>query len=90
MRAKEKHGQLLNALAAGGLDYRERCDVKDIKKEDSTSETYNLLKVIHKEHLNDEIVVNLTGGTKPMCIGAYEFSKEKNLRTLYVPEGNQP
>ena len=24
-----------------------------------------------------------------MCIGAYEFSKEKHLRTLYVPEGNQ-
>ena len=24
-----------------------------------------------------------------MCIGAYEFSKDKYLRTLYVPEGNQ-
>jgi len=33
--------------------------------------------------------VNLTGGTKPMCIGAYEFAKEKHLRTLYVQEGNQ-
>jgi hypothetical protein len=89
MRARDKHNQLLNALAAGGLDYRHRHDIKDLTKEDSISETYDLLKKIHKEHLNDELVVNLTGGTKPMCIGAYELSKEKHLRTLYVPEGNQ-
>ena len=89
MKARDKHNQLLNALAAGGLDYGPRHDIKDLAKEDSISETYELLKKIHKEHLNDELVVNLTGGTKPMCIGAYEFSKEKHLRTLYVPEGNQ-
>jgi hypothetical protein len=89
MRARDKHNQLLNALAAGGLDYGPRHDIKDLTKEDSISETYDLLKKIHKERLNDELVVNLTGGTKPMCIGAYEFSKEKHLRTLYVPEGNQ-
>jgi len=89
MRARDKHNQLLNALAVGGLDYGPRHDIEDLTKEDSISETYDLLKKIHKEHLNDELVVNLTGGTKPMCIGAYEFSKEKHLRTLYVPEGNQ-
>jgi hypothetical protein len=89
MKARDKHNQLLNALAVGGLDYRPRHDIKDLAKEDSISETYGLLKKIHKEYLNDELVVNLTGGTKPMCIGAYEFSKEKHLRTLYVPEGNQ-
>jgi hypothetical protein len=89
MKARDKHNQLLNALAAGGLDYGTRHDIKDLAKEDSISETYNLLKEIHNEHLKDELVVNLTGGTKPMCIGAYEFSKERNLRTLYVPEGNQ-
>jgi len=89
MKARDKHNQLLNALAAGGLDYGPRHDIKDLAKEDSISETYDLLKKIHKEHLNNELVVNLTGGTKPMCIGAYEFSKEKHLRTLYVPEGNQ-
>lgn len=44
------------------------------------------MKKIYKDHLEDELVVNLTGGTKPMCIGAYEFSKEKHMRTLYVPE----
>jgi len=89
MRAKDKHNQLLNALAAGGLDYHSRHDIKGLLREDSPSEIHDLLKVIRKEHLNDELVVNLTGGTKPMCIGAYEFSKEFNLRTLYVPEGNQ-
>lgn len=89
MKARDKHKQLLNALAAGGLDYGTRHDIKDLSKEDSISETYELLKKIYKDHLKDELVVNLTGGTKPMCIGAYEFCKEKNLRTLYVPEGNQ-
>lgn len=89
MKARNKHIQLLNALAAGGLDYGSKCDIKDLAKEDSIQEIHELLKKIHKEHLKDEMVVNLTGGTKPMCIGAYEFSKEKHLRTLYVPEGNQ-
>lgn len=89
MKARNMHNQLLNALAAGGLDYQTRHDIKDLAKEDSIAEIYDLLKTIRKEHLNDELVVNLTGGTKPMCIGAYEFSKEKNLRTLYVPEGKQ-
>lgn len=89
MKARDKHNQLLNALAAGGLDYRAKHDIENLAKEDSISETYDLLKEIYKKHLKDELVLNLTGGTKPMCIGAYEFSKEKNLRTLYVPEGNQ-
>ena len=89
MRAREKHSQLLNALAAGGLDYESRHDIENLTKEDSIHEIHELLKKIHKDHLNDELIVNLTGGTKPMCIGAYEFSKEKHLRTLYVPEGNQ-
>ena len=89
MRAREKHNQLLNALAAGGLDYESRHDIENLTKEDSIHEIHELLKKIHKDHLNDELIVNLTGGTKPMCIGAYEFSKEKHLRTLYVPEGNQ-
>ncbi len=89
MKARDKHNQLLNALSAGGLDYRGKHDIENLAKEDSISETYELLKKIHKKHLNDELVINLTGGTKPMCIGTYEFSKEKNLRTLYVPEGNQ-
>ena len=89
MRAREKHNQLLNALAAGGLDYESRHDIENLTKEDSIHEIHELLKKIHKDHLNDELIVNLTGGTKPMYIGAYEFSKEKHLRTLYVPEGNQ-
>jgi hypothetical protein len=89
MKFKEKHHQLLKALAAGGLDYESRHEIKDLKREDSTTEIYELLHTIQRDHLKDELILNLTGGTKPMCIGAYEFSKEKHLRTLYVPEGNQ-
>ena len=89
MKAKNKHIQFLNALAAGGLNYDSRNEIKDLTKEDSITEIHDLLKKIYKEHLKDELVVNLTGGTKPMCIGAYEFCKEMHLRTLYVPEGNQ-
>lgn len=85
MKARNKHIQLLNALAAGGLDYGSKCDIKDLTREDSISEIHELLKKIHKDHLKDELVVNLTGGTKPMCIGAYEFSKEKTSENPLCP-----
>ena len=38
MKAREKHIQLLNALAAGGLDFESRHDTKDLIKEDLISQ----------------------------------------------------
>jgi len=36
----------------------------------------------------EEIVVNLTGGTKMMSIGAYNFFKERGAKIYYIPIGN--
>ncbi len=61
MKARDKHNQLLNALAAGGLDYGSKHDIRDLAKEDSISETYDLMKKIYKDHLEDELVACVFG-----------------------------
>lgn len=86
-----KDEQLLKALAAGGLDYRKKKDIIDLAEgEEQSAEPINKkLHKLFKKNPQDEWIVNLTGGTKPMSIGAYEFSKDKKLKTLYIAEGNQ-
>ena len=86
-----KDMQLLKALKVGGLDYAEKIDILALAdgEEQSADPIHKELCDLFKKHPNDEWVVNLTGGTKPMSIGAYEFSKDKKLKTLYIAEGNQ-
>ena len=60
-----------------------------MREENSIDAINNGLQNAFKKHPNDEWIINLTGGTKPMSIGAYEFSKNKGLKTLYIAEGNQ-
>ncbi len=83
--------QLFKALAVGGLDYSKKKDIIDLAKgdEQSTEPIYGKLHELFDKYHKDEWIINLTGGTKPMSIGAYEFSKDKNLKTLYIAEGNQ-
>ena len=83
--------QLFKALAVGGLDYSKKKDIIDLAKgdEQSTEPIYRKLHELFDKYPKDEWIVNLTGGTKPMSIGAYEFSKDKGLKTLYIAEGNQ-
>jgi hypothetical protein len=86
-----KDMQLLKALKVGGLDYAEKIDILALAdgEEQSADPIHKKLCDLFKKYPNDEWVVNLTGGTKPMSIGAYEFSKDKKLKTLYIAEGNQ-
>jgi len=89
MKGREK--QLLDALEAGGLDYKSRHEIFGLEKgeEQSTDIIYRKLQDIFEVRKDDEWIMNLTGGTKPMSIGAYEFSKDNRLKTLYISEGNQ-
>lgn len=89
MKKQEKDSQFLKALAASGLDYSSKQDTIDLKEENSSVAAYDKLQQAFEKYPSDQWIVNLTGGTKPMSIGAYEFSKNKGLRTLYVAEGNQ-
>jgi len=63
--------------------------------EDSIEDINSKLKEFAKEKLNDEdnfivkdnFIVNLTGGTKIMSIGVYNFFKERKSTVYYLPIG---
>jgi len=79
--------QLLQALLLGGLDYRSRCETVPIDDENSAHEVSGKLDAAYTTRPNgEEWVVNLTGGRKPMSIGAYTFSTTHNLPALYIAE----
>jgi len=40
-------------------------------------------------HTSDEVVINLSGGTKVMALGAYAFAKERQIPALYVNTNNR-
>jgi len=84
---------LLYALGKGGLNYRCKKDLIYVEDENSvTSATLAL-----RTYLNDtlertpgaEIIVNITGGTKPLSIGAYIESEKRGLELLYISESDQ-
>ena len=53
--------------------------------EDDLNDIRNKLKSLDLE--NTQYVVNMSGGTKVMTIGVYEFFSTKNNRIIYVPIG---
>jgi len=76
MKRQEKDSQFLKALSASGLDYSMDDEmIIDQKEENSSKAVYDNLEQAFSKHADDEWIINLTGGTKPMSIGAYEFSK---------------
>lgn len=87
MKGKEEN--LLKALNTGNCDYTSKHDVIDITDENSVDAVYTALTEVHARYPDDEWVVNLTGGTKPMSMGAYLFSREQGLKTLYIAEKDQ-
>lgn len=89
MKRQEKDSQFLKALTVGGQDYSLSHDIIDLNEENSSVASYDKLQKAFEKRPYDQWIVNLTGGTKPMSIGAYEFSKDRGLKTLYVAEGNQ-
>ncbi len=82
--------QLLQALLAGGLDYRSRCETVPIDDENSAREVAEKLDAAYAARADgEEWGVNLTGGRKPMSIGAYIFSTTHDLPALYIAEQKQ-
>ena len=51
------------------------------------NEIYDLLRVFLKNNA-DEVVVNITGGTKIMSIAAFEAAKNFNLKAVYIDSEN--
>lgn len=86
---KKNVGWFLKALAAGGLDYSDKKRIIDIHKENSVEETISALQSAMAERSSDEWIINVTGGTKPMSIGAFTFAQENNLKAFYIVESDQ-
>jgi hypothetical protein len=86
--ARRKVGHnLLEALKLGGLDYVDRCDIEPLASEDDLEAIRTALRRAYGRYPSGEWTVNLTGGTKPMSIAAYEFFRALNGRLLYMNVG---
>ncbi|MDI6718600.1 MAG: DUF1887 family CARF protein [Methanomicrobiales archaeon] len=89
-KAKEKNmDYLLNALETGGLDYKKRHKQLVIERENNAREVREGLERLYQSKPNEEWIVHISGGTKPMSIGAYEFARNHGLRAWYVSEWDQ-
>ncbi len=89
MQRKRASVNLLAALKLGKLDYHDRCRVQTLADENDLEAIRRCLcDVLEQEHA-DEWIVNLTGGTKPMSIGAYDIFLQQPARLIYAAV-NQP
>lgn len=84
MKARSAADNLLTALKLGGLQYDDWCDIEPLESEDSLDSVRTALRRAYGRHPSDEWIVNLTGGTKPMSIAAYEFFRALTGRLVYM------
>lgn len=86
MELQKKTDAIIDTLKLYGLDYEapnrhERIEVDQDCLDDCEMK---LLKIAGR-HKDDEIIVNLTGGTKIMVLGAYNAFKDKAKQMIYTP-----
>lgn len=86
MENQKRTDSMINTLKLYGLDYsnldrHERVFVD----QDCLEDCENKFSEIANRYSNDDIVVNLTGGTKIMVLGAYNVFKEIAKRMIYTP-----
>ncbi len=81
----------LQALELGGRDFRQRSVIQPLDSEDCLDSVSRALQKAFERFPTDEWIINLSGGTKPMSIAAYEFFKDKAARLVYinVPRPNE-
>jgi hypothetical protein len=94
MKEKNASGNFLNALKIGGLDYlgKDKHEILETTRENSMKEIEGKIKECYERYEKDdsnEWIINLTGGTKPMVLGTYNFFKDKNVKMLYLAAANQ-
>lgn len=89
MAVKKAASNFKKALAYGESGYTGKHKIVGLKDGNSVSATMKKLEGIFTDYPGAEWVVNLTGGTKPMSIGAYEFFMDKGTKLLYVSIGRQ-
>jgi hypothetical protein len=84
MQTRRAAENFLRALHLGGLDYGERCDVELLHAEDNLDAVRAVLRSAFGKYPSAEWIANVTGGTKPMSIAAFEFFKATAGRVVYT------
>lgn len=84
MRAKKGASNFIRAMRMG-TSRKPKCRIKTLMEENSIEGTSRILENLFSMYPDAEWTVNITGGTKPMSIGAFEFFKNKTAKMLYVP-----
>jgi len=84
MKSKRAAANFIKAIRMGNSK-NQKCRIKTLMEENSIRATSELLETIFFNYSEAEWIVNITGGTKPMSIGAFEFFKNKTAKILYVP-----
>src|SRR5690606_19086683 len=84
MRARHIAENFLAALSAGGLDYADRVHIQSLSESNSVTAIQTALREAYSSHPAGEWIANITGGTKPMSITAYEFFKALGARVVYI------
>ncbi|MGO8747874.1 MAG: Card1-like endonuclease domain-containing protein [Thermoguttaceae bacterium] len=91
MQKKHAARHLLAALRMGGCDYDQRNTIQPLEAEDNLEAVGRALRRAFGRCAAEDWIVNLSGGTKPMSIAAYEFFKALGARLVYinVPRPNE-
>lgn len=84
MEEQKRTDAILNTLKLYRLDYTERNE-KVIVDQDCLDDCELKFSDVAGKYRNDEVVVNLTGGTKIMVLGAYNIFKSSAKRMVYTP-----
>lgn len=88
MKVKRGAPNFIRALRMGNSK-KPKCKIKILKEENSIEATNELLGNLFLMYPDADWIVNITGGTKPMSIGAFEFFRNKTAKILYVPIAGQ-
>jgi len=84
MKSKRAAANFIKAIRMGNSK-KPKCRIKTLMEENSIRATSELLETIFFNYSEAEWIVNITGGTKPMSIGAFEFFKIKQQRYYMFP-----
>jgi hypothetical protein len=84
MKQDKAAENFLTALRLGGQDYDRRCIVEPLPAEDDMNAIRKALLEAYRRFPSADWTANVTGGTKPMSMVAYETFKALNGRVFYT------
>jgi len=86
MQKKKAAEHFLEVLQVGGLSYKdkENSEIHVLNLVDDREAVRQCLRRAYGKYPDAQWIANLTGGTKPMSIAAYEFFKAVGAQLVYV------